>query len=569
MQVRWRSFAVGLALLLSGCWSSRCSIDREINDLASLVDNSPVHPVSDPSPPPKQEPAPTVTQTAATEEPPVASDEPAPPPRLAVVQERDKPAEGRKPRTLMVPPELPGAEDIPLQLPRDLAERLRYLQERFSPTPPVPPLLLLAPGPEGRPMSLGDLQRLAATYSPTIRNAAAAVKAAAGAAKQAGAYPNPSFFFEQDTVQTGPAGYEGFGVNQLIKTGNKLKLQQAAAMMDLLNTRLALRRAYTDLASQVRGNYFAVLVAQESVKLNLALFRFTEAIYRAQVDYLEKGFAATYECRQLRTLVLAARLNLIQAQNQYLASWKQLTATLGLRDMGPAELEGRIDLPVPVFDYQRVLDQALQNHTDVRAAINSIQKARFNLELAKVIPLPDVGVNVLIQKDYTTPPNQVVHSLQVSLPTPLWDQNKGGILQAEGQLEQALAGPEQARNSLTNTLADAFNRYETNRQTVEISLQQVRDQLRAYRGLYDRREHDPTNVGFGDLVTAQQTLAGYIAGYITALGLQWQAVVDVANVLQTDDLFQVGPTQEMVPVPDLDAVTPPGVLESCKRPRRP
>ena len=93
--------------------------------------------------------------------------------------------------------------------------------------------------------------------------------------------------------------------------------------------------------------------------------------------------------------------------------------------------------------------------------------------------------------------------------------------------------------------------------TSKISLQQVRDQVLAYRSLYARRQSDPTAVAFGDVVTAQQTLAGYIAGYVAALGLQWTAVNDVANLLQTDDLFQIGPQKEMVPVPDLKQLAPP------------
>ena len=133
-------------------------------------------------------------------------------------------------------------------------------------------------------MTLADLQRLAAVYSPAIKSAEGAVEAAKGAVKQAGAYPNPSVFFEQDTVGTGSSGYEGFGFHQTLKWGNKLKLQQAAAMMDLLNARVALKRAYTDLAYQVRTNYFAVLVALEGVKANEALYQFTSEIYRVQVD---------------------------------------------------------------------------------------------------------------------------------------------------------------------------------------------------------------------------------------------------------------------------------------------
>jgi hypothetical protein len=145
-----------------------------------------------------------------------------------------------------------------------------------------------------------------------------------------------------------------------------------------------------------------------------------------------------------------------------------------------------------------------------------------------------------------------------SATVPLWDQNRGGIRQSEWLLAQASLGPDQARNTLINTLADAFNRYQTGRRTVEIAGQQIRDQVRVYRGVYERRQQLPGQVGFGDVVTAQQTLSSYLSSYITALGLQWQAVVDVANVFQSEDLYQTGQQLQAVePLPDLKNVLPP------------
>jgi outer membrane protein, heavy metal efflux system len=96
---------------------------------------------------------------------------------------------------------------------------------------------------------------------------------------------------------------------------------------------------------------------------------------------------------------------------------------------------------------------------------------------------------------------------------------------------------------------------------VQIAVQQIQDQTRVYRGVYERHFQDPDAVGFGDVVTAQQTLATYIANYITALGLQWTAVVDMANLLQTENLYEGSDTQEMTPVPDLECLAPP----SCER----
>ena len=104
--------------------------------------------------------------------------------------------------------------------------------------------------------------------------------------------------------------------------------------------------------------------------------------------------------------------------------------------MPPSQLEGRVDRPVPAFDHDTLLAR-LQFHTDVLSAHVAIHKAKYQLQSARVVPLPDVDVRVLTQKDYTAPPNHVAHSFVMSIPVPVWDQNRGGVRQAEWALAQA------------------------------------------------------------------------------------------------------------------------------------
>jgi len=133
------------------------------------------------------------------------------------------------------------------------------------------------------------------------------MQAARGAVIQSAAFPNPNIFWESDTVGTGGAGYQGGGFDQPIKGANKIKLAKAAAEMDLKNAELALKKAQNDLATQVRSNYFAVLVALENIKASYALAVFTENVYKRQLNLLKADQAAPYEPIQLRPLAFQAR----------------------------------------------------------------------------------------------------------------------------------------------------------------------------------------------------------------------------------------------------------------------
>ena len=63
--------------------------------------------------------------------------------------------------------------------------------------------------------------------------------------------------------------------------------------------------------------------------------------------------------------------------------------------------------------------------------------------------------------------------------------------------------------------------------------------MQSYRAIYQRYQQDADTVDFNDVVTSQQTLASAVSTYIQALGDQWQSVVDMAGLLQLDDLSQL------------------------------
>ena len=138
---------------------------------------------------------------------------------------------------------------------------------------------------QGRTVSLIPWRTCSSSPRPTVLNFGklpAMSKRPVAIMIQANAYPNPTVSYQIQPSNNGSTpGFDGFGVDQTIKTGGKLRLQRAAAEMDLHNAELALRRARSDLATQVRNAYFAVLVAKETVRVNKALAHFTDEVYRS------------------------------------------------------------------------------------------------------------------------------------------------------------------------------------------------------------------------------------------------------------------------------------------------
>jgi cobalt-zinc-cadmium efflux system outer membrane protein len=581
--------ALAGVLLLAGCYypvrekidAGVCDIARQPFDLQHLdaADHQPVMPPTEND---------AITQTAHTAEEDSGIQTPA--------GRRGDPSQKpfnpfkdleKAPNTLQVPPDLlPGGPPKELELgpatPENAARRQALLRREFQPLPPPGPDFEGVPGPFGHPLTLTELQRIGMSSSPVIKQAVAAVESARGTAFQAGLLPNPVLGFEVDTFgTTGGAGYAGGYMQQLIKTAGKLRLSRAVAAMDLRNAEVALRRAQMDLATRIRTYYFQLLVARENQRINRILVAFADAVYEFEAGQLrgkaeEVAPTAPYEPMYLRALANTARTNLVVARNNYVVAWKQLAAALGLPGMPMTQLAGDVStMRVPVFDFPRVWLHVGQNHTDVVTAENNLQQSRFSLMLAQVQPYPDVDVRFLIQKDYTGPPNAIAPSVAVSVPVPVWNRNQGGIAAAQANVVQMGEEPLRVRNDLYARLFDASQRYQAARQNLHIFRDQILpDLVRVYNAIYKRYQFEkvtpPAGPGdrtlpiskpeISDVIVAQQLLTTNIANYILNLSGTWQAVVDVTDLIQTNDLFRMGgqplPTEEPAGLPDLQQIKP-------------
>jgi cobalt-zinc-cadmium efflux system outer membrane protein len=465
-----------------------------------------------------------------------------------------------------ITPEIPGGESAPplMKLPEVEAQKKLYISTKYSRLPELESEPKALPGPDGNPYRLSDFQQIAAINSPVLHQAASDVEAARGNLIQAGAYPNPTVALQVQPSNNGAfAGVQGFSIDQPIKTFGKLTVARAAAQKALDNAELALKKARSDLATQVRNAYFGLLVAKETVRVTKALAVLTDTVYLWQVRLLEAGNSTPYDPSTLRSQAYLARLAYHSAIQSYDYAWKQLVTAIGDRQMPLSEVAGRLDVHIPYYDFDTVLAHALRNHTDVLMARNGLDQARYNLKSAQIAPWPDVDVNLAILKEFVVAPEKYVHTVSVGVPIPLWDKNTGNILAAEAALERAKEEPHRVELALTTNLNTAYVAYKTSLLALEDYRRYVLpDQVFAYRGIAERRKIDP-GVGFLDLVNAQQTLSASVTQYLAILGQVWTSVVIVADFLQTDDLFQMAEAHDVPPLPDLDHLEP---WPCCHRP---
>ncbi|MEZ5944178.1 MAG: TolC family protein [Planctomycetaceae bacterium] len=505
-----RLLACGLAVFLAGCQSPRMSATESFVTEASY---------------PADYTEPAVVSLADAATPPTA----------------DQPT-GRR-NGIKIPKQLPGAEAAPLQLPP--LDRSQSTEDRRSVLRTVFPELQIPEdhnadqNPQLPEVTLSELQSWALASSPVIRTAAAKVERARGVAVQAGLYPNPTVGYEGDSLGTARTmGYNGVTLTQEFVTAGKLSLAQSAAMMEMQAARQELVKARIALASDVRRGFFKVVIAQERARLNRALAQLAGEAYEAHIDLVAGGEVAPYEALQLRVFAQRVHNDILRADNDLQASWRQLAATLGVPDMARHRIIGSIEQPIPEVNYDAALSFLLTRHSDLAAASSRVSGAGYELAYQEAVPIPNITVYGALQHDDTTPLNDIAANIQVSLPVPLFNKNEGNISAAYADVVKANQTWFQTRNDLVATLAEAYNRYSTSR-SIAASYRDgiLKDQVNAYRGASDHFRAAGVASDFAEVVVAQQSLSAAISEYLQSLQDQWLATVDLAEVLQVDDFY--------------------------------
>lgn len=473
------------------------------------------------------------------------------------------PAEAKS-NPFQLPSILPGAETPALRLPRQLDEENATGEQREQAEkdraaaysklyPPLSPAqtTIAIPDAAAGAMGLEQLQQLTRENHPGIRAASAAVETARGKMIQAGLPPNPNIGYEADTVRTAfTNGYHGAYIQQTIITARKLGLAAEAAAVDHANANLELRKTWYTAISEVRRQYFNTLVARQRHQLAEALYQLSERAYQTQIELVRAGDAAPYEPLQLRVLTTQAKATLIQAQQDAIAAWRSLAAATGVPNLQPANLEGRIDCQVPSIEYDSALSRLLALHTDLQTARNLVGRNRTLVTLADRTPIPDINAGVVLQHDYTFNPGTTTYNIVLGGALPVFDRNQGNRVAARAELVRASQSVADTENQLISQLAPAYAKYQANRELASsFRTDALADQVRAYRGIYQRYHTDPTGISFNDIIVAQQTLAATLTQYLTILQAQWLGTVEIGELLQVDDLFQLGPPLDVAQIP--------------------
>lgn len=282
--------------------------------------------------------------------------------------------------------------------------------------------------------------------SPRLAESESEVRRAAGLAQQAGVRPNPVIGLEAEDFG-GSKPYTGISrsqftlsASQALELGGKRPARIAAGAAGVAAARLLRDQNRTDYAFALASAYLQADVADRRVQLATAALALAQEDSRVARVLVTGGREAELRALQADTVVNTTRAELNLAQAERGAALSSLTALAGSPTPFTSlsqSLLAHADRVEPV-----VAPDALSTPAYL-TALAQREAAAKRVRVEQTRAVPDLTVSVGVRRLQESDATDLVAG--VSVPFPIFDQNRGNISAARAELQGAEARLNAAR----------------------------------------------------------------------------------------------------------------------------
>ncbi len=328
-----------------------------------------------------------------------------------------------------------------------------------------------------RRISLGEAIRRLDAHNLELRLAREEAAVAAARIAAAGVLPNPGLSATREQLSGDPGVYREtiLQVGQALPIGGQRGLHRETARQAAAAARARLEGTRLRLAFEVHRAYLHAAAAEADLA---ALAETTEVFRRVEESgrsRLAEGDISRFDHSRLQieraryeTLLARGRLALEETSRELTMLVAPDSIAAGTLIL-PAERLSDLGAPAAALDVETALLSAAAR-ADVRAAEAEIEAAVAALSLQRRLRIPDVTLSGGYKHQADGYQGAV---LGVSVPLPLWDRNRGGIAEAEANLNAAHARRELALRSAEAEIRRAWD----TRRSLEARMRLIRETL--------------------------------------------------------------------------------------------
>lgn len=396
-------------------------------------------------------------------------------------------------------PMAPGAQDLRLQIPGRGVESARMLDEPAE-------------------LTLRDALALTFDRNPSLAAFAKEREAAEAAAAQAAALPNPVLDVAADNLRNARKAEAGdrsttIQIGQLVELGGKRSARQdvAAASRDLAAWDYEARRV--ELAAQAAQRFVDLLAAQQRRALAQEALDLARQVGDTVAKRVQAGKVSPVEETKARLAQASAGVELEQARREVTAARRSLGALWASPDPRFERAVGDLERPLrlPAWDQ---LSGRVRNSPGLARWSSEVARRRAGVDVESAKAFPDVTVTAGVTRFSQF--DDRAWSVGISLPLPLFDRNRGGVLEASRRLDKAGDEYRAEEGRLLAELSQAYERLAAVIREIEVLRATL---LPGARSAFEAaaRGYELGKFGFLDVLDAQRTLFQTRTQYVRAL----------------------------------------------------
>ena len=303
------------------------------------------------------------------------------------------------------------------------------------------------------------LQRALAA-NPRLTTAERDIGIATGRRIQAGAIPNPELFFELDNA-FGTGDYRGtrsaettLQLSQLVELGGKRQARIAAGTAELDSAYWQRAAIRLEVLSETAVAFFNILSVQRRVQIfdaQIASLNRLLPLLQRRVDAGASSLAEVARAQVAGDLLRAERE---RALTELSIARRELGVLMGTNNPDFPRAGGDLSQVGRPPAFQALLRAIENNPQLIRwTAIRAQRDAE--LLSARLKPVPDVRLAAGWRHFRETNDNAV--RLELTIPIPVWDQNRGGIIEAQETLAKTDTERASSKAFLILTLGRAYD----------------------------------------------------------------------------------------------------------------
>ncbi|CAN5210483.1 TolC family protein [soil metagenome] len=438
--------------------------------------------------------------------------------------------------------------------------------------------------PAGSYLTLLQLEQMAIKNNPTIPQSLAAKMSAQGLARQAGTLPNPVIGYqgEEFAFRALNAKPEYFGFfEQTIPLGGKLAKSKRIYLNQARQAEIEAGAQKQRIVNTVRTLFYETLGAQQQVELHGELVRIAHDATKTTSDLFNVGQADKPDYLESQIEGEQVEHELQVARNELKLTWKLLASIVGLPELAPVRLQGKLEERIPALNEDQLLEALLRDSPQVRSAEAQVQRARAVVIRAKAEPIPDMYVRggiggsteFLDQNKPGAPLKRtgVEANMQVGFSVPVWNRNQGSIAAAQADLVSAESEVTRVRLALRVQFAQAMKNYSNSQDAVrryrDVIVPRADEAYQLYSVKYKQM-----SASYPQMLIAQRTMFQVRRQYINALVNLQQNATSLEGSLLTGGLdYPAGGNLQHVEMtgvrsgsqgsPNMDALDTAGLIE--------